>query len=149
MVTGIEIWLWTSRHCKNSWMVAIDHRSKVQPPRLGQKGLGQGTESKYQAVMIGYTNINNNWLVVGGTWNYHSFGHRGVYSRSRSESATKGSESATMSRQPKKGWVGNQNESESTTKSADSATLSRQLRKRWVGNQKSAESATKNRSPLK
>ena len=43
-----------------------------------------------------------------------------------------------MSRQPKKGWVGNQNESESTTESADSATLSRQLRKRWVGNQKSA-----------
>ena len=34
----------------------------------------------------------------------------------------------------KKGLVGNQNESESTTKSADSATLSRQLRKRWVGN---------------
>ena len=54
--------------------------------------------------------------------------------RSRSESATKRAESATMSRQTKKGWVGNQNQSESATKSAESATMSRQLRKRWAGN---------------
>ena len=47
---------------------------------------------------------------------------------SRSGSATKRAESATMSRQPKR--------AESATKSAESGTMSRQLRKRWFGNQK-------------
>ena len=56
-----------------------------------------------------------------------------------------------MSRQPKKGCVGNQNESESTTKSAESATkkaLSRQPKKRHFGNQKPKSSKIEAANPI-